>query len=231
MYNNPVPNHPPHRHKTILKDGNNSPEERMFPFYGGVRGKVLSRNEHPDGSISTLILTKPVVLNENQLALSGHDEVEAREAIADSDFQKIQYAAGQLVSIQEVAKKKGGFSEEDNKKYADSLYQLGVAAQNIAHRQQNGHIKDFSQLLHGVLNQTLPTKQTTTTVPPSPTPEEEEVPLEQNEEEFQQGILDESEVMPINDPYGDISDSVAVDAPKKDASVAESKPLGKIFFT
>lgn len=104
-----------------------------------------------------------------------------------ANYNKIQFAAAQLVAIQEAARQKGSFSPEENKFYADSLQELGVAAQNLAKLQQTRNVSllDYVSNTNGNSN------------------------------------------TPANDSYMD--DGVLINAPKKEASVAESKPSG-IFF-
>lgn len=101
-----------------------------------------------------------------------------------SNFNKVQLAAAQLVAIQEATKQKGSFNEEDNKYYADSLLELGVAAQKLAGLQhaRNVSILDYVNNNHNY-----------------------------------NSIIKES---PIE------NDSLPVNGPKREASVAESKPIG-----
>lgn len=149
------------------------------------------------------------------------------------DFNKIQLAAARLVALQEMAKRKGSFSSEDNRVYAASLLELGQAAQNLAMLQQTGEIKDFSVLLQPMQSSIMPQK----------TPliggnnQEDAVAIEaatideQKVDNVTEQQLSESELLPPNheDPYEDVNDndSVAITPPKKDASVAEAKPVGK----
>ncbi|KAL5281987.1 hypothetical protein ACFFRR_005333 [Megaselia abdita] len=100
------------------------------------------------------------------------------------NFNKIQIAAAQLVAIQEASKQKGSFNEEDNKYYADSLLELGIAAQKLAGLQ---HSRNVSILDYVNNNSNNAIKETS----------------KENQ-----------------------NDSVLVNSPKKEASVAESKPIG-----
>lgn len=102
-----------------------------------------------------------------------------------TNFNKIQLAAAQLVAIQETTKQKGSFNEEDNKYYADSLLELGIAAQKLAGLQHARNVSILDYLNNNNNN-----------------------------------IIKES---PIE------NDSLPVSGPKKEASVAESKPIGEFY--
>lgn len=129
------------------------------------------------------------------LTLNTHPKTQNQlEAIAPTsdtfslNFNKIQIAAAQLVAIQEASKQKGSFNDEDNKYYADSLLELGIAAQNLADLQ---HTRNVSILDYVNANGN------------------------------------------INVINGNLAehDSVLENSPKKEASVAESKPIGKFINT
>ncbi|XP_055914934.1 uncharacterized protein LOC129948113 isoform X2 [Eupeodes corollae] len=169
-----------------------------FPYYGALKGHSL--NIGKDDKINTVVVLNPKY-------------AEGRGS-SDTFFNKIQDSAARLVAIQEKAKQKGSFSEDDNKSYADSLFELGLAAQSLAQLQQNGEIKDFSKLLQGSNSQMRPQ---TGTDNPSQTPVSE-MPNPNGDNMFVSITQDE--------PYDDSGESILVNAPKKDASVAEAKPVG-----
>ncbi|XP_036337331.1 uncharacterized protein LOC118747388 [Rhagoletis pomonella] len=194
-----------------------------------MRGQILQVVRTNDGNDNTFIIAPavpqvsvvPVLTKKAMSTGNGQSQDIASATTAfEKDFNRIQIAAARLVAIQETAKRKGSFSNEDNRIYAESLLELGHAAQNLANLQQSGQIKDFSLLLQPDFQ--LPPKQPlqpTETVSGNESQKVEEVTEQQfNEEEF----------LPPNteDPYEDVSDTVAVTAPKKDASVAEAKPVG-----
>ncbi|XP_034656219.1 uncharacterized protein LOC117893641 [Drosophila subobscura] len=133
-----------------------------------------------------------------------------------------------------MAKRKGSFSAEDNQIYASSLLELGQAAQSLALLQQTGQIKDFSVLLQPELF-AIP--------PPAPpqkqpsnfgleagagsNPADQKIDEQKLDEVTEQQFSPEDFLPPNSeDPYEDVNDSVSVMAPKKDAAVAEAKPVG-----
>ncbi|EDW69597.2 uncharacterized protein Dvir_GJ13339 [Drosophila virilis] len=142
-----------------------------------------------------------------------------------SNFNRIQEAAARLVAIQELAKRKGAFSEEDNKVYANSLLELGQAATALALLQQNGQIKDFSVLLQPELFG-APQKQPSNLGLEANNPAEQKIDDHKHEEVTEQQLSPEDILPPNDDHFEDVNDSVAVLTPKKDAAVAEAKPVG-----
>lgn len=208
--------------------------EESLPFYGGLKGQFLQVQNREDGSINTYILAATPT---DQLTKQGigaaaaasisitADSSETNKKPAqtqstfEQDFNKIQLAAARLVAIQEMAKRKGMFSAEDNQIYANSLLELGQAAQSLAMLQQSGQIKDFSMLLTPDTGLQMPQKM------PSLVQADEKL------DEVTEQNFNEDDLLPPNseDPYEDVNDSVAVTAPKKDASVAEAKPVGMLF--
>ncbi|XP_053955596.1 uncharacterized protein LOC128861474 isoform X1 [Anastrepha ludens] len=211
-------------------------DEYSFPYYGGLRGQILQVVKTKDGTENMFILAPPDPSAKAQPALTRKSGISISTVDAQSqntpspttafeqDFNRIQIAAARLVAIQEIAKHKGTFSAEDNRIYAESLLELGYAAQNLANLQQSGQIKDFSLLLQPDFQ--MSHKQPLFTAE-SPTDTESSAG-EQKVEEVTEQQLNEEDFLPPNteDPYEDVSDTVAVTAPKKDASVAEAKPVG-----
>jgi len=144
-----------------------------------------------------------------------------------SNFNRIQEAAARLVAIQELAKRKGSFSEEDNRIYANSLLELGQAATALAVLQQTGQIKDFSVLLQPELFG-IPQKQPSNLGLEANNPADQKIDEQKLDEVTEQQLTPEEFLPPTSeDPYEDVNDSVAVMTPKKDAAVAEAKPVGE----
>lgn len=193
-------------------------EEQTFPYYGGLSGQFLRFQKERDGTINTVILGKAPTMS-----AIGTSKPNPLNTQFEQDFNKIQLAAARLVAIQELAKRKGSFSDADNKVYADSLNELGQAAQSLAKLQQTGQIKDFGMLLQPeIMN---PGKLPFTSIDQASVTKVEPQKLDEVTEQQ----LTEDDLLPPNpeDPYEDVSDSVAVAVPKKDASVAEAKPVGE----
>ncbi|XP_067647075.1 uncharacterized protein [Eurosta solidaginis] len=214
-------------------------KENVLPYYGGLRGQSLQLIRTNDGTDNMFIIAPgklPALLSNNKPAHTRKssisittDDIESLKKPSptisfEQDFNRIQIAAARLVAIQEIAKRKGFFSSEDNRIYAESLLELGEAAQNLANLQKTGKIKDFSLLLKPDIQ--MPTRQPL--VIAESTPGVENSVSEQKVEEMTEQQLNEEDILPPNteDPYEDVSDTVAITAPKKDASVAEAKPVG-----
>ncbi|KAH8406881.1 hypothetical protein KR222_010045, partial [Zaprionus bogoriensis] len=206
--------------------------EEQLPYYGGWNGQLLQLRPQPDGTVRSRIVPQLRDADDTiTISAAGISAVADGSTISasGSNFNRIQEAAARLVAIQELAKRKGSFSEEDNKIYANSLLELGQAATALALLQQTGQIKDFSVLLQPELFAVSAQKQ------PTPTnlglvannPADQKIDEQKLEEVTEQQLTPE-EFLPPNseDPYEDVNDSVAVMAPKKDAAVAEAKPVG-----
>ncbi|EDV40412.2 uncharacterized protein Dana_GF10496, partial [Drosophila ananassae] len=214
------------------------------PYYGGLRGQLLQLRPQRDGSVGSFILQRQAQPQVRAVPRDSDDTITISaasiSAIADgsgasnsisasaSDFNRIQLAAARLVAIQELAKRKGSFSEEDNKVYASSLLELGQAAQSLALLQQTGQIKDFSVLLQPELF-AMPQKQPSNFGLEAPnSPADQKIDEQKLDEVTEQQFSPDEQFLPPNneDPYEDVNDSVSVMAPKKDAAVAEAKPVG-----
>ncbi|XP_011212955.2 uncharacterized protein LOC105232793 isoform X2 [Bactrocera dorsalis] len=213
------------------------PKEYSYPYYGGLRGQILQVVKAKDGADNMFIISPASIPTANVKSISskkgsvstseddGQLNNKPPTSIAfEQDFNRIQIAAARLVAIQEVAKRKGSFSAEDNRIYAESLLELGHAAQNLANLHETGQIKDFSLLLQPDFQ--LADKKPL--VPSESIAEIETSGGEQKVDEVTEQLFNEEDLLPPNteDPYEDVSDTVAVTAPKKDASVAEAKPIG-----
>uniref|UniRef100_A0A0A1XMW2 ATP-dependent helicase/nuclease subunit A n=1 Tax=Zeugodacus cucurbitae TaxID=28588 RepID=A0A0A1XMW2_ZEUCU len=212
-------------------------KEYSYPYYGGLRGQILQVVRTKDGQDNMFIISptaippadvKATYTKKTSVPASDDDiqlNIHPSTSIAfEQDFNRIQIAAARLVAIQEVAKRKGSFSAEDNRIYAESLLELGHAAQKLANLHHTGQIKDFSLLLQPDFQ--VPHKKPL--FPSESISVSETSGGEQKVDEVTEQQFNEEDLLPPNteDPYEDVSDSVAVTAPKKDASVAEAKPIG-----
>lgn len=159
---------------------------------------------------------------------SGASSSSSSISASASDFNRIQSAAARLVAIQELAKRKGSFSEEDNKIYASSLLELGQAAQSLAMLQQTGQIKDFSVLLQPDMFGNPQKQPANFGLEATNNPADQKIDEQKLDEVTEQQFSPDEQFLPPNneDPYEDVNDSVSVMAPKKDAAVAEAKPVG-----
>ncbi|BFF99312.1 uncharacterized protein DMAD_07246 [Drosophila madeirensis] len=228
-------NHPKSRHRSRIYE--------EVPYYGGLRGQLLQLRPQRDGSIGGYILqrqpqqpqlravpreaddTITITADGSGSSTSSSTSSSSSISASASDFNRIQLAAARLVAIQEMAKRKGSFSAEDNQIYASSLLELGQAAQGLALLQQTGQIKDFSVLLQPELFAIAPPFGLEAGAGNSPADQKID---EQKLDEVTEQQFSPEDFLPPNseDPYEDVNDSVSVMAPKKDAAVAEAKPVG-----
>ncbi|XP_044315192.1 uncharacterized protein LOC108048835 isoform X2 [Drosophila rhopaloa] len=217
------------------------------PYYGGLRGQLLQLRPQRDGSLGSFILQRQqpqvravprdaddtITISAASISAiadgSGAGSTSASSISASaSDFNRIQLAAARLVAIQELAKRKGSFSEEDNKVYASSLLELGQAAQSLALLQQTGQIKDFSVLLQPDMFGNPQKQPSNFGLEATNNPADQKIDEQKLDEVTEQQFSPDEQFLPPNneDPYEDVNDSVSVMAPKKDAAVAEAKPVG-----
>ncbi|XP_022212339.2 uncharacterized protein LOC111067534 isoform X3 [Drosophila obscura] len=222
------------------------------PYYGGLRGQLLQLRPQRDGSLGSYILQRQqqqpqlravprdaddtITISAASITAtadgSGSSSTSSSSSSSSisasaSDFNRIQLAAARLVAIQEMAKRKGSFSAEDNQIYASSLLELGQAAQSLALLQQTGQIKDFSVLLQPELFATPPKQPSNFGLEAGNNPADQKIDEQKLDEVTEQQISPDDFLPPNSeDPYEDVNDSVSVMAPKKDAAVAEAKPVG-----
>lgn len=183
-----------------------------LPFYGGAKGQVLQINRKPDGTVTSQVVKQNEETNEYKSDMTSFQQ----------NLANIQKAASELVSLQQNIKLSGRLTDTDHKIYAENLAKLGVSAQNLAHIQQSGGQDDFRLLFEGPLGirndlsskEDLSGEKVDAADKVEPDQEEENV----GEED---GTSSSSTAKPETD------DSVQVNIPDKDASVAEAKPVGK----
>lgn len=198
---------------------------------GSIRSSILQRQQ-PQLQLRGIPKDADDTISISAASISAVANDDSPISASGSNFNRIQAAAARLVAIQELAKRKGAFSEEDNKIYANSLLELGQAATALALLQQNGQIKDFSVLLQPELFGITPQKQPSNLGLEANNPADQKIDDHKLEEVTEQQLTPEDILPPTSDdPYEDVNDSVAVIAPKKDAAVAEAKPVGKSVRT
>lgn len=185
-----------------------------LPFYGGAKGQVLQIKRKPDGTVTSEVVKQNEENNEYKNDMTSFQQ----------NLANIQKAASELVSLQQNIKLSGRLTDTDHKIYAENLAKLGVSAQNLAHIQQSGGQDDFRLLFEGPLGirndvsakEDLSGEKVDAADKVEPDQEEENV----GEED---GTTSSSTAKPETD------DSVQVNIPDKDASVAEAKPIGKLI--
>ncbi|XP_055527047.1 uncharacterized protein LOC129719681 [Wyeomyia smithii] len=206
-----------------------------LPFYGGARGQILEIRKNSDGTVVSKILrgddedmelkVHQIVdeLKQNEDILAEDDDIQAADQSFGDYLLNIQKAAASLVTLQEQVKKTGKLSSDQKKVYADNLEKLGVAAQKLAHIQQQDDDHDAIKFLFdSQFDQTDQKKKNTHKITnfPGYKGKEEEQSHKKKEEEDNVGEEDG------NSNSQNDSDSVQVHSPEKEASIAEAKPVG-----
>lgn len=95
-------------------------------------------------------------LKNNEEILAEDDEIRAADQSFGDYLLNIQKAAASLVTLQDQVKKTGKLSPDQKKVYADNLEKLGVAAQKLAHIQQQDDDHDAIKFLFNCNNTPIP---------------------------------------------------------------------------
>lgn len=120
-----------------------------LPYIGGARGQVLEIRQRPDGSIFSRILMdeiKPDLKKEDFEALENTKALPKPEPSFEDSLASIQRAAAELVNLQQTYKEAGRLSENQKKRYTESLEKLGISAQKLANVQDDD---DYKLLFEG----------------------------------------------------------------------------------
>ncbi|XP_055624547.1 uncharacterized protein LOC129767556 isoform X1 [Toxorhynchites rutilus septentrionalis] len=222
-----------------------------LPFYGGARGQILEIRKNSDGTVVSKILrgddnsmelkVHQIVddLKNNEDSLSEDEEIRAADQSFGDYLLNIQKAAASLVTLQEQVKKSGKLSPDQKKVYADNLEKLGVAAQKLAHIQQQDDDHDAIKFLfdseydqpQSADAQKKKTTYKITSFPGFKGKDGEKVEKvekgEKGERHPQTKRKEEEENVGEEDASsGQSEDSVQVNSPEKEASIAEAKPVG-----
>nr|XP_019560454.2 RNA polymerase II degradation factor 1-like isoform X2 [Aedes albopictus] len=210
-----------------------------LPFYGGARGQILEIRKNSDGTVVSKILrgeddedmelkVHQIVddLKNNEEILAEDDEIKAADQSFGDYLTNIQKAAASLVTLQEQVKKTGKLSTDQKRIYADNLERLGVAAQKLAHIQQQDGDHDAIKFLFNTDYdasvadaQKKKTSYKVTSFPGYKGKEEEEKLKKQEKKKEEEENVGEEETAQGND-------SVQVNSPEQEASIAEAKPVG-----
>ncbi|XP_062553425.1 uncharacterized protein LOC134218444 isoform X1 [Armigeres subalbatus] len=210
-----------------------------LPFYGGARGQILEIRKNHDGTVVSKILrgeededmelkVHQLVddLKNNEEILAEDDDIKAADQSFGDYLMNIQKAAASLVSLQEQVKKSGKLSSDQKRVYADNLERLGVAAQKLAHiQQQDGDHDAIKFLFNSDYDQSASDaqkKKTTYKITSFPgykgKEEEDKLKHQQKKKEEEENVGEEDAAQG--------SDSVQVNSPEQEASIAEAKPVG-----
>ncbi|KAG5678114.1 hypothetical protein PVAND_007814 [Polypedilum vanderplanki] len=108
-----------------------------LPYIGGAKGQVLEIRQRPDGTIFSRILMDDLKKEEDKSIIDIATIRKKEENSFENNLLAIQQAAADLVAIQEAFKENGELTNEQRKKYSQSLEKLGVSAQKLANIQDD----------------------------------------------------------------------------------------------
>jgi len=266
-------NYYPIRHTSALVE---PVKVSYLPFYGGAKGQVLQVTENADGTIQTMVIDKPNIVDSNNQELSipdvehvEHPELpnrndrNSRRNINQSpktnyerNLSAIQNSALNILNLQETAKRAGGRlssdEEETYKRYmqtisdsADSITQIfskDLQDDNVHNRAAEGLSAWFARKKNSSSSakkkeeeekrkKEEEAKRKKEEEERKKKKEEEDRKRKKEEEdkkkkeEEDRKKKEEEEKKKIENENED-DDTIAVDLPSDEASVAEAKPIG-----
>lgn len=174
----------------------------------------MQLQQNTDGTFISRIVQNDSAANNVEVVSTD----KGNESVFQENLANIQKAATELVNLQKKIKTANvGFTETDQKVYADNLERLGVSAQILAKIQKYGGADDFRLLFDATSGERLKHPGNLPDDDSKKDEEEENVGEEQEE-------TSESQTQSTN---GDDNDSINVGAPSHETSIAEAKPVGK----
>ncbi|XP_055707312.1 uncharacterized protein LOC129804220 isoform X2 [Phlebotomus papatasi] len=186
-----------------------APEEALdistLSYYGGAKGSVLKIEKKSDGSVVRETINSKVGDNPSE-DFSEH-------------LSTIQQAAAVLVALQERVKMTGKLSGVDKKIYADNLEMLGISAQKLAQLQNEAADNDLNLIFQGIAKDRDNGENNDDEKNPSTEEDFDNVGEEDH------GMNPQPPEEPQNVP-GQEQEGIAINAPPKEAPIAEAKPIG-----
>ncbi|GJQ70441.1 hypothetical protein Trydic_g22860 [Trypoxylus dichotomus] len=207
-----------------------------LPYYGGAYGQLLEIYETADGKISTQIITR---LPDSTTSYQLQDEARNYTALEfpelpskyDSEYstniKNLHRSALNIIQLQENAKKRGTLTDNEQIEYDKNTKVLNKAAKDLAELQladdddltDDEGLKQWFERKKGDKQKPSDNKKKGTQ---KPNKKEEEKEKEKEKEKPSKGEEEEEE----GDEDDENSDSVIINLPPDDASVAEAKPVG-----
>lgn len=180
--------------------GNQSKKNTIthIPYYGGAKGQTLEIIEAPDGSFTTNILQGKLTQTKDESQFA-------------KDIKNIHQAALEIIRLHEQAKHKQQLNEEERQRYDKGIEQLNSSTKNLAQLQvDDSEERSNLQFWFEKKKEAFGSKNEGAENNKEPNKEEENVGEESGG----------------NEPAEPDNESVAINLPPPDASVAEAKPVG-----
>lgn len=180
----------------------------------------------PDGTVFTSIIKTPpkkhhASTEEPEVTELENPPLPSKQDIDfGSNLKNIHETAINIIKLQEIAKKNGQLSAEQEETYQKNIEELNTSARNLAELQQQED--EFSENREG-LTEWFERKKSTKKDKDKKKKEEEE---KKKEEEDKKRKEEEKEEEEETDEENEETDGIAIGLPPPDASVAEAKPVG-----
>ncbi|KAF7267453.1 hypothetical protein GWI33_019319 [Rhynchophorus ferrugineus] len=226
----------------------------LVPFYGGAKGQSLQITETTDGQVLSSVIVKtpnnlPSPSEQTEIEI---DPLELENPPLPSKFdidlfegyeyiKNIQKNAGEIVKLQEKAKRNGELTESEETKYNEHMSIINSYVQKLAEAQENSNsgFENREGLSSWFDRQRENTKKKTEEKRKAEKKKEEEDKKRKEEEENKKKEEEikrkkeelkeqekEKEKEKVEEEEEEDNDAVAINLPPDDASVAEAKPIG-----
>lgn len=201
----------------------------LLPYYGGAKGQSLQITESDDGRITTAIIkTPPKVDNTAEEEAINASELENPPLPSKLDefgnnIKNIHSTALKIIALQEKVKKNGRLSESEEAIYKKNMDSLSMSAQNLAMIQEQAAAPFEFENREG-LSAWLDRKKITSSG--SKKKEEEDKNKEDQKRKEEEDKKKQEQEGGGEEAVNEPDDSVSINLPPEDASVAEAKPVG-----
>lgn len=222
----------------------------IVPFYGGAKGQSLEISEYSNGTVTTAIIKTPEKhkeeSKEDTLGSSEHEHIEMpplpskHELDFGDSIKNIQSTALKIIRLQEIAKQNGKLTKTQEIIYKENMDTLSRAAQNLAIIQEKSNpleIENREGLSAWFERKSTSSKDKKKKEEEKKKKEDEnkkkelEEKKKKEEEEKRKKEEDkrkeeENKKEPEEEAEEGDDDTIAINLPPQDASVAEAKPIG-----
>ncbi|KAG5873732.1 hypothetical protein JTB14_021695 [Gonioctena quinquepunctata] len=225
----------------------NSSKITLIPYYGGAKGQSLQLVESSDGTITTAIVKTPyenIENQENELDISELENPFLPSKFEFDEFgtniRKIQNTASNLIKLQEIAKRKGSLSEFQETQYKEGMETLSQTALKLANMQEQSSpsvvenregLSTWFEKKSSNKNKDKKKEEEDTKKKEAEKKRKEEQQKREEEKKKQEKEEEKREQENKRKEEEEESgqgddDTIEIDLPEDDASVAEAKPVG-----
>lgn len=208
-----------------------------MPYYGGAYGQFLEIHETVDGRVSAQIVTKPPASTsshplqddiKNYTALEFPELPSRYDSEYNYNIKNLHHSALNIIQLQENAKKRGSLTEDEKVSYDRNTRVLNKAAKDLAELQlsDDDDITDDEGLRQWFEKRRIESRKQKPKEEEKKKGNQNKAPNKKEEEKEKEKEKPEKEEEEEGDEDDENSDSVVINLPPDEASVAEAKPVG-----